>query len=94
MTSRMRAPGLTRGFLFLVLGTLFCAAVVLLVRAAYGFPSFDGGLTTKAQNAILLLSLLVAPLFFFVGIGAFDYWFYWASGKPTRPEDQIGRAHV
>jgi transposase-like protein len=28
------------------------AAVVLLVRALYGFPSFDSGLTTNAQNAI------------------------------------------
>ena len=31
--------------------------------------------------------LIAAPLFFLVGLGAFDYWFYWAAGKPTRPED-------
>src|ERR687889_746268 len=24
---------------------------------------------------------------FLVGLGAFDYWFYWAAGRPTRPED-------
>ncbi len=90
MTARVRAPGLTRGFVFFCIGVLLSAAVVLLVRELYGFASFDGGLTGKAQNAILLASLLFAPLFFFVGIGAFDYWFYWASGKPTRPEDHSG----
>ena len=44
----------------------------------------------KAQNGILLLSLLIAPLFFLVGLGAFDYWFRWAAGKPTIPEDHSG----
>src|ERR671918_248200 len=83
----MRAPGLTRGLVFIVLGALFSAALVLLVRAAYGYPSFDGGMTTNAQDAILLVSLIAAPLFFLVGIGAFDYWIYYMSGRPTRPED-------
>jgi cytochrome c oxidase subunit 1 len=81
------APGLKRGALFFVIGVLFSAALVLLIRALYGFPSFDGGLTVNAQNAILIVSLLAAPLFFLVGIGAFDYWFYYMSGRPTRPED-------
>src|SRR6185437_9066533 len=27
------------------------------------------------------------PLFFLVGLGTADYWFYWISGRPTRPED-------
>ena len=88
--TRLRAPGLTRGAFFIVLGVLFSAALILLIRAAYGYPSFDGGMTTKAQNAILMLSLFVAPLFFFAGIGAFDYWFYYMSGRPTRPEDHSG----
>src|ERR671931_215810 len=29
-------------------------------------------------------------MFFLVGLGAFDYWFYYYSGKPTRPEDHSG----
>ena len=66
---------------------LFSAALVLVIRAAYGFPSFDGGLTGNAQDAILRVSMIAAPLFLLVGLGAFDYWFYWASGRPTRPED-------
>src|SRR6202007_1597048 len=31
-----------------------------------------------------------APIFLPVGLGCFDYWFYWASGRPTRPEDHSG----
>src|SRR5436853_264144 len=34
--------------------------------------------------------LLRAGLFGLVGLGAFDYWFYWAAGRPTRPEDHSG----
>src|SRR3954462_14656929 len=91
MTARLRAPGFPRAGLFLVLGTLFCAAIIIGVREAYGYPVFvDGGIVTKAQNGILLLSLLIAPLWFLVGLGAFDYWFRWAAGKPTIPEDHSG----
>src|SRR5215210_8059114 len=92
MAVKLRAPGFYRAGLFLALGVLFSAALVLGVRSLYGFPTFDGGdlLTTKAQNAVLVVSLVAAPLFFLVGLGAFDYWFYWAAGKPTRPEDHSG----
>jgi cytochrome c oxidase subunit 1 len=91
MTARLRAPGIPRAGLFLVFGTLFCAAIIIAVREAYGYPVFaDGGIATKAQNAILLLSLLIAPLWFLIGLGAFDYWFRWAAGKPTIPEDHSG----
>jgi cytochrome c oxidase subunit I len=39
---------------------------------------------------VLAVALLLTPLFFLVGIGCFDYWFYWAAGRPTRPEDHSG----
>src|SRR5215203_4233813 len=90
MTAQLRAPGWYRAGAFLVGGVLFAAAVVTAVRAAYGFSTpFDGsdGWDAKWQNAVLIVSMLAAPLFFLVGLGAFDYWFYWASGRPTRPED-------
>src|SRR5215217_1480941 len=90
MATRLRAPGFPRAGAFLLLGVLFSAALVLLVRELYGFETFGGGLSAKAQNAILLVSLIAAPLFFLVGLGAFDYWFYWAAGRPTRPEDHSG----
>ena len=51
-------------------------------------PLIDG-------EAIIAVALLTLPLFFLVGIGCFDYWFYWAAGAPTRPEDHSGHgAHV
>ena len=39
---------------------------------------------------MLRVGLLTTPMFFLVGLGCFDYWFYWASGRPTRPEDHSG----
>ena len=35
----------------------------------------------------VVASLTLAPLGFLTGIGAFDYWAYYVSGRPTRPED-------
>jgi cytochrome c oxidase subunit 1 len=33
---------------------------------------------------------VVVPLAFLAAIGGFDYWAYWVSGRPTRPEDHSG----
>src|ERR687897_3196740 len=90
MSAHLRAPGWYRAGAFLLLGVLFCAALVTAIRLAYGLSTpFDGadGWDSKWQDAVLIVSLVGAPLFFLVGLGAFDYWFYWAAGKPTRPED-------
>src|SRR3954454_9675761 len=83
MTSSLRAPGFPRAFLFLFIGVAFAFALVTGVRALYGWDVVD-------DNAILLAALLGAPFFWLVGLGAFDYWFYWAAGRPTRPEDHSG----
>src|SRR5688572_15320696 len=62
----------------------FAMGLVVLVRSLYGYePLWD-------WDAIVTVMLIGAPLGFLVGIGCFDYWFYWASGKPTRPEDHSG----
>ena len=47
-------------------------------------------------EAILTVSLIAVPLGFLVGLGGFDYWFHWAAGRPTRPEDhsEPRRAHL
>src|SRR5680860_202150 len=89
MAAKLRGPGFYRAGLFTLGAVLFSAALIVAVRAAYGYDTFAGGslLTVEAQNAILIVSLISAPLFFLVGIGTFDEWFYWASGRPTRPED-------
>src|SRR5207248_6594929 len=34
--------------------------------------------------------LAAIPFGFLIGLGGFDYWFRWAIGSPTRPEDHSG----
>ncbi len=77
----LRRPGWLRAGLFTVLGFAFSAALSIAVRQAYGYePTVD-------SESIVTISMIAVPLFFLVGLGAFDYWFYWAAGRPTRPED-------
>jgi cytochrome c oxidase subunit I len=35
----------------------------------------------------LVSAMVTAPIGFLLGLGAFDYWLYWISGRPTLPED-------
>src|SRR3712207_261164 len=84
MTADLRAPGFIRAALFGLLGTAFSFALVCGVRALEGRdPVLDGA-------PILTVCLIAVPLFMLVGLGAFDYWFRWAAGKPTIPEDHSG----
>src|SRR5712691_3225139 len=39
---------------------------------------------------VLIGALIMAPLGFLLGLGTFDYWLYWISGRPTRAEDHSG----
>jgi cytochrome c oxidase subunit 1 len=81
MSVKLRTAGWYRAGLFLALGVAFCYALSLGLRALFGFePLLDG-------ESVLQISLLVAPFFFLVGLGVFDFWFAWAVGKPTRPDD-------
>jgi cytochrome c oxidase subunit 1 len=85
--AKLRAPGFYRAAWMMALGVAFAFALTWLVRMSYGHTTYrhfiDG-------EAILTVALIAAPLLFLVGIGGFDYWFYWASGRPTRPEDHSG----
>jgi cytochrome c oxidase subunit I len=81
MTARLRQPGLLRGATFFLVGVAFACGLDVLIRLAYGYGDLVDG------EAMTIVSLIGAPLFFLVGLGAFDYWFYWAAGKPTRAED-------
>jgi cytochrome c oxidase subunit 1 len=87
MAAKLRAPGFYRAGAFTLGGVGFAFALTWLVRMSYGHGRFAHFVE---PNAILTVSLIAAPLFFLVGLGAFDYWFYWAAGKPTRPEDHSG----
>ena len=81
MTMRMRQPGLLRGGWALLLGIAFAIGLSVVTRLAYGLDDL------WLPEAWGVIAMIAAPLFFLVGLGAFDYWFYWASGRPTRPED-------
>jgi cytochrome c oxidase subunit I len=84
MPVALRAPGWWRALEYTILGVAFSYALTIGLRALFGYdPLVDG-------EAVLRVALLLTPLFFLVGIGCFDYWFYWASGRPTRPEDHSG----
>ena len=79
--AKLRAPGWYRAALFDVLGFAFAFGLTTLVRLLmHQHPVVDG-------HAITIVALIAVPLFFLVGLGTADYWFYWASGRPTRPED-------
>jgi cytochrome c oxidase subunit 1 len=81
MAMKLRAPGWYRATLYIGLGVLFALALIVVARLGYGLdPVVDG-------RSWLLVSLLAVPLFFLGGLGAFDTWFHWAAGRPTRPDD-------
>ena len=42
------------------------------------------------QLVTLIGAMVMAPIGFLTGLGAFDYWLYYISGRPTRPEDHSG----
>jgi cytochrome c oxidase subunit 1 len=42
------------------------------------------------EPIVLVAALVAAPIGFLAGIGAFDYWVYYALGYPTRAEDHSG----
>jgi cytochrome c oxidase subunit 1 len=85
--AKLRGPGFYRAAWLMVLGVAFATGLTWLVRMATGHATYTHYLSGEA---ILTVSLIAVPLLFLVGIGGFDYWFYWATGRPTRPEDHSG----
>jgi cytochrome c oxidase subunit I len=84
MPRALRVAGWWRALAFLVLGIAFSYALTIGLRGLFSYdPLLEG-------NAVVAVALLAGPIFFLVGLGCFDYWFYWASGRPTRPEDHSG----
>ncbi|MGI8430627.1 MAG: cytochrome c oxidase subunit I [Solirubrobacteraceae bacterium] len=79
--AKLRAPGWYRAALFDVLGLGFAFGLDVLIRWLMHYhPVIDG-------EAITTIALIAVPLFFLAGLGATDYWFYWAAGKATRAEE-------
>src|SRR3954468_19653445 len=82
--SRWTAPGWYRVAIAMPLGFALAFAIITLARVALHYhPVVD-------WTAIVTVSMISVPLAFLIGIGCFDYWFYWASGQPTRAEDHSG----
>src|SRR3954449_4788892 len=82
--SRWTGPGWYRVAIAMPLGFALAFAIITLARLALHYhPVVD-------WTAIITVSMISVPMAFLVGIGCFDYWFYWASGKPTREEDHSG----
>ena len=84
MVAKFRGPGLYRAALHTVFGVALSYLIIVIFRSWYDLDPLIKGI------AVLELALFLAPLGFLVGLGAFDYWFYWASGKKTLPEDHSG----
>ena len=84
MVAKFRGPGMYRAFLYTLYGTALSYVIIRIFRAWYDLqPSYKG-------EAFLELALFLAPMGFLIGLGAFTYWFRWASGKPTIPDDHSG----
>ena len=80
--ARLRAPGYLRAAWTTPLFWAFGFGLVVFFRwLAHYEPIVDWTIIT------VVASLTLAPLGFLTGIGAFDYWAYYVSGRPTRPED-------
>src|SRR2546422_7542110 len=59
--------------------------IVVLIRWGAGWHPI-----LATEPLVLVAALVAAPIGFLAGIGAFDYWTYYAIGSPTRPEDHSG----
>ena len=79
------ATGLIRAFFGLLdRRRASASASSSLLRAISGLPIFQ---TEPTGYPHVIVPAITAPLGFLVGIGCFDYWFRWAAGTPTIPDD-------
>ena len=81
---RFLAPGWLRALWTTPLGALIGLLFVAGGRAALGYEPL------MLEAVWVTVLMVTVPLGFLTGIGGFDYWAYWISGRPTRPEDHSG----
>ena len=77
---RLMAPGWLRA---LWTTTLFAAVGVGLVTASGTLAGWES--VVEWPVVITVGFLTIAPIGFLLGIGAFDYWLYYISGRPSAP---------
>ena len=80
LPAKLRAPGWYRAAVGDVIAFAFAFGLTALIRfLMHQHPVID-------PHAITIVALLCVPAGFLLGLGTCDYWLYWASGRPTRPE--------
>src|SRR3984885_4912021 len=80
LPAKLRRPGWYRAALCDVIAFAFAFGLTALIRfLMHQHPVID-------PHAITIVALLCVPAGFLLGLGTCDYWLYWASGRPTRPE--------
>ncbi|MFZ9668252.1 MAG: cytochrome c oxidase subunit I [Solirubrobacterales bacterium] len=87
MAHALREPGWYRGALGALIGAAFGFGLVVILRLVSGLDAFQTEQTGYPQ---VVVPLITAPFGFLIGFGAFSYWFRWAAGKPTVPDDHSG----
>ena len=84
-TEHLKQPGFIRAIWMTALFWAIGAGIVVFFRWLGGYdPTWDWLVIT------VVASLTTAPVGFLAGIGSFDYWVYYISGRPTREEDHSG----
>ena len=87
MAHALREPGWYRAALGTLIGAAFGFGLVVILRLVSGLDAFQTEQTGYPQ---VIVPLITAPFGFLIGFGAFSYWFRWAAGKPTVPDDHSG----
>ena len=82
--------GLVRGGWMGAAGFVFGMLLVLVLRWWWSWEPY-----WNTEVILAVGGMVTAPIGFLAGIGSFDYWLYYISGRPTRPEDHSGHgAHT
>ena len=79
-----RNPGMIRALFGFVVGGALGFGLVVALRAISGLEIYQ---TEQTGYPHIVVPAITAPLGFLVGMGCFSYWFRWAGGAPTIPED-------
>lgn len=87
MAAAVKQPGWIRGAIGLAIGAAFGFCLVIALRAISGLDLFQ---TEQTGYPHIVVPMITAPFGFLIGFGAFSYWFRWAAGAPTVPEDHSG----
>jgi cytochrome c oxidase subunit 1 len=98
---RWTAGGWLRALWVMPLSFVLGLLLVLAARRALGYETAGFGTLNPAGDhffqygavelqVLVVTWLVVVPLAFLAAIGGFDYWAYWISGRPSRPDDHSG----